>query len=226
MDDSRTSNLFETRLKGLIFLSTSVKIGFSGSYSDKAILKELLSPWNVSFTNPNEADTVIIYKNMEIEYRKSVILPHNGSEFYRWVKKRDLSIKLSSHRQVIVDISNKTSLTIFPEKVYDFEGLQSSNEAFSSSEFFLNQDQTLLKIDLIKEFANIVSPALTGKTSVLYNILTGLPVRYDMAPKKVRDYVMGDKENGRVIDYCDKLPLDALRFILVKAIERLLARFL
>lgn len=227
MDDSRSLNLFETRVKGLIFLSASTQIGFSGSYSDKAILKELLSPWNVSFTTPDEADIVITYKSEESLTKKSIILPYNGSEFNNWVKKQNLRLKLSSHKQIKSNISNKTSLTISPEQLFDYEGaLYSSTPEGFSTELFLNSDQALLKIDLIKEFANIVDPALTGKTSILYNILTGLPLRYDVAPKRVRDFVMGDKKEGRLIDYYDKLPLDALRFILVNTIERLSCKVL
>ena len=208
-------------------MSNSAQIGFSGSYSDIAILKELLSPWNVSFTTPEEADIVIIYKSGEASTKKSIILPYNGPEFNNWVKKQSLSLKSSSHKQIKVDISNQTSLTISPEQLFDYEGASNSSlREGSSAEFFLNSDQELLKIDLIKEFANIVDPALNGKTSILYQILTGLPLRYDAAPKKVRDLVMGDKKEGRVINYCDKLPLDALRFVLVRTIERLSGKVL
>ena len=205
----------------------SAQIGFQGNYSEKAILKELLSPWNVSFTTPNEADIVIVYKSEESVTKKSIILPHNGPEFNNWVKKQNLRIKLSIRKQIKVDILSKTFLTVSPAKVYDYIGTQSSSTAeVSSTELSLDSEQTLLKIDIIEEFANIVNPALTGRTSILYHILTGLPIRYDFAPKKIRDFVMGDKKEDRVIDYCDKLPLDALRFILVNAIERLSGKVL
>jgi hypothetical protein len=208
-------------------LSTSAQIGFSGSYSDTAILKELLSPWHVSFTTPDEADIVIIYKSGESLTKKSIILPYNGPEFNNWAKKQNLNLKSSSHKQIKIDISNKACLTISPEQLFDYEEASTSSlHEGSLSEFFLNSDQTLLKIDLIKEFANIVEPALNGKTSILYHILTGLPLKYDAAPKRVRDFVMGTKKEDRVFDYCDKLPLDVLRFILVKTIERLSGKLL
>jgi peptidoglycan/xylan/chitin deacetylase (PgdA/CDA1 family) len=207
-------------------LIASAQIGFSGSNSDKAILKELLSPWNVRFTTPEEADIVIIYKSEGSSTKKSIILPYAGPEFNNWVGKQNLRLKSSSKKQIKVDISNQTSLKISPERLFDYEGSLYSFPEGSSAEFFLNNDQELLKIDLIKEFSNIVDPALTGKTSILYHILTGLPLRYDAAPKRVRDFVMGAKKEGRALDYCDKLPLDALRFILVKAIERLSGKIL
>ena len=208
-------------------MSSSVQLGFSGSYSDITILKELLSPWNVSFTTPENAEINIIYKSGESLTKKSIILPYNGPEFNNWAKKQNLRLKSSSHKQIKVDISNKTSLTISPDQLFDYEeASNSSPHEGSLSEFFLNSDQTLLKIDLIKEFSNIVDPALTGKTSILYHILTGLPLRYDAAPKRVRDFVMGNKKDIRGIDYCDKLPLDALRFILVKSIERISGKIL
>jgi peptidoglycan/xylan/chitin deacetylase (PgdA/CDA1 family) len=208
-------------------LSTTAQIGFSGRYSDKAILKELLSPWNVSFTTPDEADIVIIYKSGESLTKKSIILPYNEPEFNNWVKKQNLRLKSNSQKHINVKISNQTSLTLSVEHLFDYqEASCSSTIEGSSAEFFMNSDQTLLKIDVIKEFGNIVDPALSGKTSILYHILTGLPVKYDAAPKKIRDFVMGDKKEGRVFDYCDKLPLDALRFMLVKAIERLSGKVL
>ena len=208
-------------------MSNSVQIGFSGSHSDNAILKELLSPWKVFFTTPDEADIVIIYKSAESITKKSIILPYNGLEFNNWAKNQHLNLKSSSHKHIRVEISNQTSLIISPKQLFDYEGaLHSSTPEGSSAEFFLNSDQTLLTIDLIKEFANIVDPALNGKTSILYHVLTGLPLRYGAAPKRVRDFVMGDKKEARVIDYCDKLPLDALRFILAKAIERLSGKVL
>ena len=208
-------------------MSASAQIGFQGNCSDTAILKELLSPWNVSFTTPDDADIVIVYKSEEPENKKSIIIPHNGPEFNSWVKKRSLRLKSSSHRQIKVDISNRTSLTISPEQVYDCDGAQSSSTPeVSFSELFLNSEQKLLKIDLIKEFIDIVNSALNPRTSTLYHIMTGLPVSYSFAPKRVRDFVMGCKKDGTLIDYCDKLPLDALRFILVNAIERLSGKML
>jgi peptidoglycan/xylan/chitin deacetylase (PgdA/CDA1 family) len=208
-------------------LSTSTQIGFSSSYSDTAILKELLSPWHVSFTTPDKADISIFYRSGESVSKKSIVLPYNGHEFNDWVKKQNLKLKSNFHTQIKVDISNQTSLTISSKQLFDYEEPSYSNpHECSSTEFYLNSDQVLLKIDPIKEFTNIVDPALNGKTSILYHILTGLPLRYDAAPKRIRDFVMGDKKEDRVFDYCDKLPLDALRFILVKTIERLSGKVL
>jgi peptidoglycan/xylan/chitin deacetylase (PgdA/CDA1 family) len=201
--------------------SSLTQISFRGSYSDKLILQELLSPWIISFTTSDKSDIEIAYKSDEIGAKKTIIVPHRGPQYNNWAQKRNLSPKLVSQQQIKVAITNKTFLSITHEIIYDNEAQFLAVSEGSSTEFFLNNDQMLLKVDLIKEFTNIINQALAGHISNYYHILTGLPVRYDVAPKKFRDIVMGEKKRGKAFDYCDKLPLDALRFMLVSAIERL-----
>jgi peptidoglycan/xylan/chitin deacetylase (PgdA/CDA1 family) len=227
VEDSQTSHLFEIWHQGLIFLSLSVKLGLQGNDFEKRILEELLSPWDVYLTNRDQADVVISHKNEAPVMTKSIILPDESILFDNWLKKQKLRLKCCSGKRVKVDVSSRTSLTVSPKRYYEVEGEKSiRNQEMTSSELILDKQQTLLRIDLIKEFSNILNSVLTARTSTLYNILTGLPVRYNIAPKIVRDFVMSKKREAFKMNYCDKLPLDALRFILVKSIERISGKVL
>ena len=58
-----------------------VRIGFQAKASDARVLKELLSPWDISFTSPDQADIVIVYDCEEAIVNKAIIVPHDGADF-------------------------------------------------------------------------------------------------------------------------------------------------
>jgi peptidoglycan/xylan/chitin deacetylase (PgdA/CDA1 family) len=206
-------------------LSTSVRIGFQGRPSHRQFFEELLSPWAVSFTDHEQAEAVITY-DCEVKCNnKLIVVPHESQDFKNWVRKQNLQMTKSSRRLIHTDISERARLAVQIQEFYDYTPLQTvRNEEFPKTEFLLNDQLLLLNIDIVKEFERIVNPALYGKPSKTYSLLTGLPVRYDMAPRRLRNLVLHNRRDGRVINYSEKLPLDALRFILVKAIERLLQK--
>lgn len=201
---------------------TPVRIGFQAKASDARVLKELLSPWDISFTSPEQADIVIVCDCEEATVNKAIIVPNEKPAFYDLLRKRKLTIKPRFHKPVQVAVSRQTALTILPEKLYDYSGRSASiQEDDSPVEFILSDELSLLKLDVVKEYRKIVDPVLDAKPSALYRFLTSLPIRYDVAPKKIRDFVMRGKRDERNLNYCDKLPLDALRFILANAVERI-----
>jgi peptidoglycan/xylan/chitin deacetylase (PgdA/CDA1 family) len=77
-------------------------------------------------------------------------------------------------------------------------------------------------VDIVKEYDKILDETLNAKPSTLYRLLTGLPVPYTLAPERLRDFLMRKRGGKGNLTFCDKLPLDALRFILVRAIEEIL----
>jgi peptidoglycan/xylan/chitin deacetylase (PgdA/CDA1 family) len=206
-------------------LSTSVRIGFQGKPSHRQFFEELLSPWAVSFTRLEQAEAVITY-DCEVKCNnKSIVVPHESLDFKNWVKKQNLQLTKSHRKLIQTDISERTCLAFQPQEFYEYTPLQTvGNEELPKTEFLLNDQLLLLKVDIVKEFESIVSPALYRKPSKTYSLLTGLPIRYDLAPRRLRNLILHSREDGRVINYCEKLPLDALRFVLVKAIERLLEK--
>jgi peptidoglycan/xylan/chitin deacetylase (PgdA/CDA1 family) len=202
-----------------------VRLGFQGKTSHRQFIEELLSPWDVSFTELEQADLVIAYDCDVKCNNKLVVIPHESLDFKNWVRKQNLQLTKSHRKLIQTDISERTSLAIRPQEFYSYTPVQTlGNEEFSKIEFLLNDQSLLLKVDIVKEFLSIVGPALYGRPSMTYRLLTGLPVRYDMVPRGLRNLVLQSHKDGRVINYCEKLPLDALRFVLVKAIERLLEK--
>jgi len=199
-----------------------LRIGFQAKASDAGVLKELLSPWDISFTSPERADIVIVYDCEEAIVNKAIILPNEKPAFYDLLRKRKLTLERCFHGPVQVAVSRQTALNILPEIFYDYARPSASiKEEDSSVEFILSEESSLLKLDVVKEYKRIVDQVLEAKSSALYRLLTSLPIRYDVAPKRIRDFVMRRKRDQRNLNYCDKLPLDALRFILVNAVERI-----
>jgi peptidoglycan/xylan/chitin deacetylase (PgdA/CDA1 family) len=199
-----------------------VRIGVQAKASDARIIKELLSPWEISFTRSDQADIVIVNGYEERLANKAIIVPHDGADFLDLLRKHKLKLGSSFNELIHVAISQRTCLTVSPERLYDYEkNAVPIGKENSSADFVLNDEVLLLKVDVVKEYKRIVNPVFDGKSSVLYRFLTGLPIRYDIAPKKIRDFLMRGKVDENNIDYCDKLPLDALRFIVAKAIEKI-----
>lgn len=203
-------------------MHTPVRIGFQGKASDARVIKELLSPWNISFTSPDQADIVIAYGCGETISNKAVVVPHDGSDFFDLLRKQKLGFERSFHKPIHVAVSQQTALTLWPETLYNYEELATSiGKENSRAELALNDELSLLRVDVVKEYKSIVDPIFDAKSSALYRLLTSLPIRYDAAPKKIRDFVMRGRRDEKTFNYCDKLPLDALRFIVAKAVERL-----
>jgi len=200
-----------------------LRIGFQAKASDAKIIKELLSPWEVSFTSPEQADIVIVNGCEEPLANKAIIVPHDRADFLDLLRKHKLKLGFSFNEPIHVAISQRTSLTVSPERLYNYEkNAVLIGKENSSADFVLNDELLLLRVDVVKEYKRIVNPVFDGKSSALYRFLTSLPVRYDVAPKKIRDIVMRGKRDEKTFNYCDKFPLDALRFIVAKAVERLL----
>ena len=206
-------------------MSASVRLGFQGKPSHRQVFEELLSPWAVSFTDLEQAEIVITY-DCEVKCNsQSIVVPHESLDFKKWVRKQNLRLTKSHRKLIQTDVSERTRLAMRLQDFYDYTPLQAvRSEELPITEFLLNDQLLLLKVDIVKEFEGIVGPALYGKPSKTYSLLTGLPIRYDTAPRRLRNLLLHSPNNGRVINYGEKLPLDALRFVLVKAIERLLEK--
>lgn len=203
-------------------MCSPLRIGIQAKASDARVLKELLSPWYISFRSPNQAEIVIAYDCEEATVNKDIVVPNEKPAFHDMLRKRKLTLErrfLSARVQV--PVSKQTALTVLPEIHYDYVRPSASIKEDSSAEFILSEESSLLKLDVVKEYRRIVDPVLNPKSSALYRLLTSLPIRYDVAPKRIRDLVMRGKRDERNLHYCDKLPLDALRFILANAVERI-----
>ena len=199
-----------------------MKIAIQGQAADVGVVRELLSPWNVSFTSLDEAEVVVVYKEKPLETKKTIVIPSDSADFMKWVKDMKLRVIIKPGEPVFVAVDSQMFLTITPEMLYYDSGLVKlvpKDDLPTATE--LNQDLIFLTLDIVKEYNDILDETLNAKSSTLYHFLTGLPVPYTLAPKRLRDLFTKGHGGQESLSFCDKLPLDALRFILVKAIEKL-----
>jgi len=199
-----------------------LKIAVQGQAADVEVIRELLSPWNVSFTNLDEAEVVIVYKKKPLETKKTIVIPSDSADFIKWARDVKLRVLRKLGEPVSIAAGSQTVLTIMPRTLYYYDGLIKSDTRDNPSRAAeLDEDLTFLTLDIVMEYNKILSETLNAKPSTLYRLLTGLPVPYTLAPKRLRDLLMRGNEGQGSLTFYDKLPLDALRFIFVTAIENL-----
>jgi peptidoglycan/xylan/chitin deacetylase (PgdA/CDA1 family) len=192
-----------------------------GQAADVEVIRELLSPWNVSFTSLDEAEVVIAYKEKPLEPKKTIVIPSDSADFMKWVKDVKSRVVRKLGEPVFVAASSQTVLTIKPKMLYCYDGAVKPAPKDTPTAAELNEDLIFLTLDVVKEYDRILDETLNAKPSTLYRLLTGLPVPYTLAPKRLKDFFMRKRGGEESLTFCDKLPLDALRFILSSAIEKL-----
>lgn len=199
-----------------------MKIAVLASAADIEVIKELLSPWNISFTNSNEADIVICRKEKPLETKKTLVVP---SEFTNVVKStgRDKKSKgiHRTERSISVGAGPKTALAITPHVFCSDSPNGQETENSISTMMHCHGDSATLTFDVVNEYYMIIDEVLNAESASSYRLLTSLPIPYNRAPKQLKNLIMRKKERVRNLTFYDKLPLDALRFILAEAIEKL-----
>lgn len=199
-----------------------MKIAVQAQASYVEVIRELLSPWNVSFTSLDEADVIIVYKEKPLETEKTIVIPSVSADFVKWVKNVKLRLVRKVEEQVFIAAGSRTVLTITPQTLYCYNGLVKTTPENNS--LMVNEDLIFLTVDIVKEYGKILNETLNAKPSTLYSMLTSLPVPYTLAPQSLKDFLMRMRRGKENLAFCDKLPLDALRFIIVRAIEDISGR--
>ncbi len=197
-----------------------MRIRIEAKPSDLFVIKELLSPWNVSFTSEDDAEVSLVYGHKPGESKKLVVIPSDENTFITWNKKNRLKVTTKNGTLFSVIATPQTTLFLTPEKQYCFDGLSKPFfENGVSTDFEVDEKTVTLKMDVVQEFNAIINKTLSPKQSNLYRVVTGLPLPYGLVPSRIRDLLM--KSNGlQNFSLCDKLPIDALRYTLVNAIEK------
>jgi hypothetical protein len=159
-----------------------LKISVQAGPSDSQAIHELLSPWNVTFTDSAAAEVTIV---------------RSGAKTKMSPDTKTITIPL------VHEASGKIEKACIP-----------------------HENTIGLKVDIIKEYYKILNGTLNAKPSVVYRMFIGLPLPYRMAPRRLRDSVMStrteEKGSEKGLDFVERLPLDAVRLTLVRAIEKLL----
>lgn len=178
-----------------------MKIAFATSATE-FVVAELLRPWHFEVTPIEESDVVISQGNELTTGKKAVVIPDNSQ------------CMADKTRKLWVPVTENISLAIIPQTSCNRDESEGNHCGFIQ-----NGTTYILSVDVVSEYNRIIDQTLNAKPSLRYKIFTSLPIPYTLAPKLVRDTVMTHKSSNANLDYCDKLPLDALRFMLVNAIE-------
>jgi hypothetical protein len=199
--------------------SDCTKIFLQTNASDAKVIRELLSPWNVCFTEANEAEVSIVYRQKPAEAHASVIIPSNSTSFNSWTKSEQLNSQRKLGKLVSVPATEQTELPMTCGTWYCFDGsIRDGQEEFV--DLAIEENCSLLKMDLIEEFRTILNQTLHAKQSVFHRVVTGLPIAYGLAPAALRKLVMRSNNGPENLALCQKLPIDTLRFALVNAIAK------
>ncbi len=199
----------------------SLKIAIEAPPADVEIIVELLSPWDISFSKLDEADVTVFYKQKPSITKASIIIPSDHESFVMWAKETGLEIVRKNGCLTSVNAASQTTLMITPKTQYWFRELVNVGfEDETPTDICTKDDRLILKLDLVEEFRTIIDGVLHPKQSGLHRIVTGLPIPYGLAPKRLRDFFMKADVGLKNLSLSEKLPLDALRFILVNAIEK------
>jgi len=202
-----------------------LKVAIASQTTEAAeVIHQLLSPWNVLFTSLDDAEIVLVYEEKPLETKKTIVIPSDSLSFMKWAKEVKLRVLRKMGERVCVTAGEQMVLTIAPQMQYCYyDGfVKPTPKDNTPTATKLNENLIFLTLDIVKEYNKILDETLNVKTSTIYHLLTSLPVPYTLAPKRLRDLFMRGYEGQESLTFCDKLPLDALRLILVKAIENLL----
>jgi hypothetical protein len=188
---------------------------------EASAIQELLSPWNITYTNENDADVSIVYGQKPLSKEHSVVIPSNTESFKAWTRKNQVQVVPTSGSQFIVPVTPSASLSIKPKITYLFDSKPSIFfDEFSSPSFELGEDTIALKMDLVTEFYDNLLLTLKPPESKMHRIATSMPFAYSLIPKNLRNFLIRSRHPLEDLTLTDKLPIDALRFILVNAIEK------
>ena len=202
-------------------LGDLLNLSIEAPKADVEIILELLSPWDISFSELDEADITIVYKQKPSTTKDSIIVPSESESFLTWTKETGLEITRKTGFLTPVTATSQTTLIITPKTQYCFGKFVNVDfEEETPTGFQTEDDRLILKLDLVQEYRGIIDGILHPEQSSLHRVITGLPIPYGLAPKKLRDYLMKADKGQENLNLCDKLPIDALRFMLVNAIEK------
>jgi peptidoglycan/xylan/chitin deacetylase (PgdA/CDA1 family) len=187
---------------------------------DAKVIRELLSPWEIVFVAPEEADCVITYKCKPSTAKPAVIIPSCVLTSPYWAQVMGLNVSVGPGSFTTVAATPQTSLAIKPHTQYFFKEQHDFPQSSESLNVYQKDEDSFLSIDLIEEYNLVVKEIMEPNESKLYKLATSLPTPYGLVPKRVRDHMLKMNHSSKEeLNLCDKLPIDALRFILKKAIE-------
>jgi hypothetical protein len=184
-----------------------MKIAFSEPETQTAV-SELLRPWSFQITTADQADVIFSRQKPSASSAKTVIIPENSQKFIQLFGSLTGKLKIEKNQKIAVPVNENLSLQFAPENHFLTESARLDAACF-------------LGVDVVAEFNRVLNQTFDAKASLRYRLFTSLPIPYTKAPKRLRDLAMSNKASNPDLTYNDKLPLDALRFMVVNAVEQL-----
>ncbi len=199
-----------------------MKIALEGPPAEVEAIRELLSPWKITFTGLDESEIAIVYNQKPTESNKTIVIPSDSASFTTWSKKNQLKVTRKIDRQAVSVKTTQTTLAFRPRVLYQQgNSPQSASPEVTCAGTEVEGNHVILGVDAVKEYKECLYETLNVEQAKLYKLFTGLPIPYGLAPKRVRDYFMKDRNCKGTLTLLDKLPVDALRIMLVQAINKL-----
>lgn len=184
------------------------------------IIRQLLWPWEATFTNSDNADVLIVHGEKPQENMPTIVVPSETAGFVEWLDDKRVNVSIRTGTRISVTVTPRTVLSMVPRIQYYFSGSTESVQLADQPQMIkLYKDMVILSIDIIEEYERIVNETLNPKPSALYNLLTSLPIPYGVAPRRLRNLVMRCNDSQVGLNLDDKLSLDVLRFLLYEAVE-------
>jgi peptidoglycan/xylan/chitin deacetylase (PgdA/CDA1 family) len=187
-----------------------MKVSIAADERDEQIIKELLSPWDISYTLPDESNVTIVYRKDPSDFSGTIVVPSCSDSFDRWIKNTHRSVT-KRQGKFSVRAASKVLLTINPEITYECK-IPPGKE---------NDVSEIVGFDVVNEYKRILRETICARASTSYSLFTSLPLPYNIIPKRLRNTVMRQGGNSKDFDVNSFLPLDALRFELLRKIEHL-----
>jgi hypothetical protein len=147
--------------------SNFLRVHLQANPADAKVLQELLSPWNLCFTDRDQAQVCIVYRQKPSEAQTSVIIPSNSGSFNSWAKAEKLKLEQKTGKLVSVQATEQTMLTVTCGTWYCFnEPLKDEQEEFVDLE--LENDCAVLKMDIVNEYRTLLDQTLHAKQSMFH----------------------------------------------------------
>jgi peptidoglycan/xylan/chitin deacetylase (PgdA/CDA1 family) len=201
-----------------------LKIAINASPAEIAVIKELLSPWQFSYVSSDEAEVSISYG---AEYERndgSIIVPSHRQNHIEsnMGSKPEFS---GNKRRIRVSVDGNSVLEITP-KIFHFDS-KFDKKAFGNVTSSSNElEGGLSSIDVVSEYCGKINKTLNAKQSRSFHALTEIPIPYNIIPGGLRKQLLRKRSDKKSVNLNDKLSIDALRLILVEAVERVAKRSL
>lgn len=203
-----------------------MKIALEGPAQEVKIIQDLLAPWDITYTSLDDAEVAITYKRKPTDVKGTVIIPSDSKEFINWSKAAQIKVtKTNDNSQLIYTTADQAILSIKPKILYQYGNTPKFNVENDAVGIKTNGNFAI-GVDVVSEYHKLINETLASQQSKLYKLATSLPLPYSVVPKKFRDYFMKECAKNNNLTLYDKLHVDALRLIIIQAINKITGKSL